>query len=251
MASWRILKTRTGKALILFSLVLFLFNILGSASRAAAISLLIFLGTLWLFSRLRRKVLVAALTLVLLVVGLKLYTAHVSRVTLYRYTGQRGSTESIVTRVGWTMQALRMAADNPWLGVGLGNFPLVQNRYFDPRTPLEPYHAHNTFLQLAAEAGIPAALLYLAIHAFCAGYLYLAVAAPKHPEDRHAALSLLAGLLAMTFFAATSNLLTSEFVWMTFAFAVVLHTLPDGRDAAPNAAEPVPVAPRERAAPSP
>lgn len=62
--------------------------------------------------------------------------------------------------------ALRMAVANPILGTGIGTFDTAYPRY-----ALVSYteHAHNSYLQIADEIGIPAALLF-------AGWMAMAVA---------------------------------------------------------------------------
>lgn len=64
--------------------------------------------------------------------------------------------------------AVRMAVDNPWLGVGLDNF---RQRYleYQPRPTAKEragediYVAHNAYLQIWAETGTLSLLLYLAL----------------------------------------------------------------------------------------
>jgi O-antigen ligase/Tfp pilus assembly protein PilF len=75
-----------------------------------------------------------------------------------------------LSRRGFLMEkAARVAALQPVLGTGPGNFRIqfarVQVRGLDPKAyGTQPYvvgeHAHNDFLQLAAETGWPAALLW-------------------------------------------------------------------------------------------
>lgn len=60
--------------------------------------------------------------------------------------------------------AVQMIGDRPWLGWGLGNYKLVYPNYLTPDLmALSDFqgisHAHNLWLTLAAEAGIPAMLL--------------------------------------------------------------------------------------------
>lgn len=70
------------------------------------------------------------------------------------------------------MQAIRMALDHPWLGVGWGGFGPAQVALAADFTPsIYSEHAHNFILNLAAEIGIPATLLICVV----LGYWCLAV----------------------------------------------------------------------------
>jgi len=62
----------------------------------------------------------------------------------------------------WQIQkvALRIFADHPLLGVGLGCYPLANARY---SAELGARDAHNTYLNLAAEDGAPGLFLWLAL----------------------------------------------------------------------------------------
>jgi O-antigen ligase len=98
---------------------------------------------------------------------------------------------------------LRMAADFPLLGSGLGTFAVVFPRYQAVFTSLLFDHAHNDWLQLAAEAGLAGALA-----AFVALGRYLArvrrlVGARRDREAVALALGGLAGLFAFLLHAVT------------------------------------------------
>ncbi len=59
---------------------------------------------------------------------------------------------------------LRAIESNPWLGFGLGSFEGVFRIYRDPSMLLWFQHAHNDYLEVALELGLPAALsLWLAV----------------------------------------------------------------------------------------
>lgn len=51
--------------------------------------------------------------------------------------------------------------DNPWLGFGLGSFDSAFRLYRDSTIRLWFQHAHNDYLELALELGIPAALMFI------------------------------------------------------------------------------------------
>lgn len=67
-------------------------------------------------------------------------------------------------RLAIARTGLRMIADHPWFGVGPRRVMIESPRYFDPGNtyPAWSYmHLHNNYLQIAAERGIPALLLWL------------------------------------------------------------------------------------------
>jgi O-antigen ligase len=57
--------------------------------------------------------------------------------------------------------ALAMWADRPWLGVGIGNYEPVYARYALPLWGVPLGHAHNYYLNIAAEAGVLGLVTYL------------------------------------------------------------------------------------------
>jgi O-antigen ligase len=62
------------------------------------------------------------------------------------------------TRLSLDRSTLRMIADRPWFGSGLGTFNLAFPAYrSDDISMWGIYDAHNTLLELAAEAGLPLA----------------------------------------------------------------------------------------------
>jgi O-antigen ligase len=57
--------------------------------------------------------------------------------------------------------ALGMWTDHPWLGVGAGNYEAAYASYALPRWPAALGHAHNYYLNIAAEAGVLGLAVYL------------------------------------------------------------------------------------------
>jgi hypothetical protein len=81
-------------------------------------------------------------------------------------------------RLGLALDATDVLADFPVTGIGLGGFasvfPLYRARTADAwGVPVD--HAHNDYLELAAEIGLPASLLCLVLLAFCARRVWRAL----------------------------------------------------------------------------
>lgn len=70
---------------------------------------------------------------------------------------------AVIERVAHWQAALDMISQNPLLGVGGGNYPAVYEWYAVPGWPEALGHAHNYYLNIAAETGILGLLVYLAI----------------------------------------------------------------------------------------
>ena len=70
---------------------------------------------------------------------------------------------AVVERLAHWQAAAEMAAAHPWLGVGLGNYAAAYDRYRLARWPLALGHAHNFYLNLAAETGLPGLLIFVAL----------------------------------------------------------------------------------------
>jgi O-antigen ligase len=115
-----------------------------------------------------------------------------------------------------------MIEANPVLGVGMGNHVFNQHRFFDPRPPRKPENSANTYLQLAAEAGVPALFLYIGFFWLVLLFLLKVIIRCDDPEIRHLATCLLAALAAFFVFAATAHALYNELAWSLLGLSVGL-----------------------------
>lgn len=70
---------------------------------------------------------------------------------------------AVIERVAHWQAALDMISAHPLLGVGAGNYSAVYEQYMVPGWTLSLGHAHNFYLNMAAETGIPGLLVYLTV----------------------------------------------------------------------------------------
>jgi O-antigen ligase len=70
---------------------------------------------------------------------------------------------AVLERMAHWQSALSMWSDNPWLGIGIGNYEPVYPRYALPLWPYPLGHAHNYYLNIAAETGVFGLASYLVL----------------------------------------------------------------------------------------
>jgi len=68
---------------------------------------------------------------------------------------------ALIERLAHWQAALRMWADHPWLGVGIGNYAVVYPAYALSHWPEPLGHAHNYYLNIGAETGLVGLVFYL------------------------------------------------------------------------------------------
>lgn len=218
LALWQFVRRRWLWVPLTLLLGVFLFDIFATGSRGAMLAFIVGMAVFWFFLETPYKVPVAAVALVAVFAVFAAYSVLVSGRTAGRYAG--GETKSLEYRLGWQKQSFGMIGYNPVFGVGTGNNLVNQHRFFDPRPPRKPENTANTYAQLASEAGIPAALLFIAFYLMVLLYLLKVVLHADDPELRHLATSLLAMLAAFFVFAATAHGLYIELMWSFLAFSV-------------------------------
>jgi O-antigen ligase len=151
-----------------FALVMLM--VVKGASRSNMICVLISLALVWwkiLYHTARGRVL--GVVLVLAIVGAVLSAPAIfwERVgTLWSGEGiavsddARSAGESEFQRKALVRRAIQYTLENPLLGLGLGNFSQRSGGEYGAQ---DWKGTHNTYLQLAAEAGIPGFVLFLAL----------------------------------------------------------------------------------------
>ena len=114
---------------------------------------------------------------------------------------------AVVERLAHWQAAVNMAEDKPLLGVGLGNYEILYDRYrlINWREPLG--HAHNYYLNILAEAGIPGLFAYLAFWLMIIGLTWQI---RSHPDTF--ARSIAIGLLGSWTYIAVHSLFDNLYV---------------------------------------
>ncbi len=67
---------------------------------------------------------------------------------------------SVIERLAHWQAAQNMIVDRPWLGVGFGNYPAAYDQYRAMKWPNALGHAHNYYLNVWAETGLPGLVAY-------------------------------------------------------------------------------------------
>lgn len=147
---------------LVFALMLHIMAIGWTYSRGGFLALL----TVLLLSSLAgsRKILTVAASAVLLASLFFVSQSFRERILGMEVTDTSQLDLSATYRLELWEAGVQMVKDHPLTGVGMGQFSKRVGNYFPPDTPaLRMQTAHNSFVLVAAEAGIPALLLYLLI----------------------------------------------------------------------------------------
>jgi putative inorganic carbon (hco3(-)) transporter len=199
-------------------LVLGLTSVIFGASRGGFIGLSI--ATLYIIWRSSHRLRNIGLLLVLVVPLLAITPASPIRRLI---APGRSDQMSTANHLGTLKAGIRMAAAHPFFGVGLGNYRLVVLQYAENALQ-KAFVAHNVYLEIAAEMGFPALLIYLLMLSFAFKNLGRTQQADD-PLIRTAASGIYAGLLgasvALFFVSAYSN----KLYWLMFSLAASLPGL--------------------------
>lgn len=138
-----------------------------------------------------------------------------------------GDVEGETTRLELWRAGLRMVEEHPLTGIGAGNFKYVVTRYETQENDLQKI-AHNTYIEVAAELGLPGLAIFLTILYLPLRYLGQARRMAQARGDEwlaSAATGIHAGLIgcavAMIFLSAE----TQKFIWLMIALAPCVRTL--------------------------
>lgn len=115
---------------------------------------------------------------------------------------------SVVERLAHWQAGWYMFAARPWLGVGIGNYEVVYPQYALPRWSDPLGHAHNYYLNVAAETGLIGLFAYGAL----GGAIALkTLSAWRHAKDSQARALILAAVGSLTYLSV-HNLVDNLYV---------------------------------------
>ncbi len=133
--------------------------------------------------------------------------------------------------------ALEVIWDHPILGVGIGQFPSVAEHYTHG---LVAKIAHNTYLQIAAEMGLPGVLVHLWLAAVMMRVAWGVATRATTPMVRGFGGGMIVGWMGFAVMALTLNLATFTMLWLFLGLLGVAWVEVERADAlaAPPAAQP-------------
>jgi O-antigen ligase len=233
-------KTYCAACLVLTNVAITLCASRGAFLGLAAAALLI----VWSSKRRVRNLILMSVLVLPLSLALPISPLH----RLLNPTQDYGSTQAHLE--AWKA-GLRMIEAHPVAGVGLGNFKPLMPLYM-PVTPGTRVDvdtlAHNMFIEVAAELGLPALMIFLAMFWFTYRTLRkLRRSSSTHSLIRQTAAALQAGLLG---FAVAGSFVSAEYQktsWMGFALMFCLMPLARSQKLARQVQVPTALAPMEEA----
>ncbi|MGV8048763.1 MAG: O-antigen ligase family protein [Anaerolineaceae bacterium] len=147
------------------------------------------------------------------------------------------------SRIPMSQVAMNIIYNNPWLGVGLGNYIFEAPFYDISREGISyefPRPVHNEFLLIAAEQGVPSLIMFLFILGYILKRLHRLIRSSDDPILPFIAIGLFATFLGWCVFRQTDYVyvLLGDPFWLLAGLAVAmtktLETPPDRLNADDN-----------------
>ncbi len=156
-------RRRVLSALLALALLVMVGTLILSQSRSAFVGIIVALLVLASFRRRWVWLVVTVALLVGALVALCLRPEQIQSLIVALY-----SDRNVTARFEIWQRALWMIQDFPYTGVGLNTYSLVANALYPffsiaPERVLQLTHAHNAFLQVAVDLGIPGLVAYLSL----------------------------------------------------------------------------------------
>ena len=171
----------TGGSLLLIPTLMGFFQ---TGSRMGFISFCLSLGALsfLLLRKLRRKIIGVFFLMLLFFLGIALWMGRQKLLERWEETVMNTEYWEGGRILVWE-SAFRVLKDHPWLGTGLGNFEWVFPAYQPERLGMGWAHAHNDYLELAVELGVPAFAVLLLSFSGLGVFYFLKKISPEHADS--------------------------------------------------------------------
>ncbi len=220
-----------GLFLSLFLGVLLFLTQSRSAWIGLAVGLATMIGLRWRWARILLAGALAAVVLILWRLGPESVMQRLFQVVNQSEIGGLVGTVSLEGRMEIWNRALYAIQDFPFTGTGLGTFRQVV-RVLYPLFLIGPDfdigHAHNVFLQVALDLGLPGLIAYLALVGTAGWFCWRAAQSARSP-DRWLAVGVLGSLAAFHTYGMTDAIALGAkpgvVFWLLVALAVLLGTI--------------------------
>ncbi len=221
-------QARRWKALILPILFVLPLVTLASGSRSGFLQLVVLTAFIlkeqqgWVAAkRLRSYVFVASVSVLLLAA---VPTAQFLRATTFDPAAAVPGQSSLRNRIIRTYASLEMAASNPILGIGIGNFRWMNQAFYG-----NDQGPHNSYLGTLAEGGIGVLVLYLLL--FYITYRMLRHLEREGPQELlWLSKGLRVNLILFLVFSAFADFWLSEFLYLIVGLTVAMTYLKQRQD---------------------
>lgn len=232
------------------------FAVFVSQSRGGLLALVVMAALAWLNSQHKMRLAVGSVVAVAFMLAIG-PGQMIKRLQQMQFQGQAETGAEISTRarIELARAGLRMMEHHPVFGVGLDQFQSYEFHYNPLLMSLEghPHIAHDTYVQLGAEGGVPTLALYLAILMLTLATCRSAQKGQGVPEDMAGlALAFQIGLIGIM---VAEVFLTAQYikeVWVFISltpnlYAISVHAAAMSRKTASAPTGPAtPIAPRPR-----
>jgi O-antigen ligase len=205
------------------------FAVFVSQSRGGLLALVVMAALVWINSRYKARLAAGFLAAAVFLFAIS-PAAMINRIEQIQVEGQASTGAELSTRCRFELAkaGIRMMEAHPVFGIGLNQFKSVEFHYNPVLADIEPnpHIAHNTYIQLGAEGGIPTLALYLAILAVTLTTCKASQKLPGVPDDQAA--------LAMSFQIGLIGIMVAEFflsaqyvkeVWVFISLAPNLYAI--------------------------
>lgn len=139
---------------------------------------------------------------------------------------------AVLERLAHWESALDMWRDHLWTGVGFGNYEAAYPAYALPKWPLALGHAHNYYLNIAAETGLVGLIAYLALWSTVIWQVIQAIRHSSNTLDK----ALAVGALGMLVHVSAHNLLDNLWVHNLYIHVAIVLGLVFARPASHGSA---------------